>query len=232
MERRDGASRSPASPSFGRRRSPCRATLPRPPFRSLPRSIVAGSRGHGRGRHAQSVAHRLSHHAARDGGADRADRTARQEGGEEVADLACARASFAGVDVPAARAPSMIDEYPVLAIAAAFARGETRMRGLSELRVKESDRLAAVAAGLARLRRLACDRGRRPHHRGRQGRSRGRRARATHLDHRIAMSFLVHGPCVAPPGHGRRYRNDRDEFPGLHRDDGRARGRIPGASPR
>ena len=54
-----------------------------------------------------------------------------------------------GVDVPAARAPSMIDEYPVLAVAAAFAAGTTRMRGLHELRVKESDRLAAVAAGLA-----------------------------------------------------------------------------------
>ena len=53
-----------------------------------------------------------------------------------------------GVDVPASRAPSMIDEYPVLAVAAAFANGETRMRGLHELRVKESDRLAAVAAGL------------------------------------------------------------------------------------
>ena len=54
-----------------------------------------------------------------------------------------------GVDVPAGRAPSMIDEYPILAVAAAFAEGETRMRGLHELRVKESDRLAAVAAGLA-----------------------------------------------------------------------------------
>ena len=57
-------------------------------------------------------------------------------------------ARFRGVDVPASRAPSMIDEYPILAVAASFASGATRMRGLHELRVKESDRLAAVAAGL------------------------------------------------------------------------------------
>src|SRR5208282_4285321 len=71
------------------------------------------------------------------------------EGGEEVADLRVRHGTLRGVDVPAARAPSMIDEYPILAVAAAFASGATRMRGLSELRVKESDRLAAVAAGLA-----------------------------------------------------------------------------------
>ena len=54
-----------------------------------------------------------------------------------------------GITVPAERAPSMIDEYPVLAVVAAFASGETRMQGLGELKVKESDRLAATAAGLA-----------------------------------------------------------------------------------
>ena len=74
----------------------------------------------------------------------------RVEGGEDVADLRVRASELVGVDVPAARAPSMIDEYPILAVAAAFARGTTRMRGLHELRVKESDRLAAVAAGLAR----------------------------------------------------------------------------------
>ena len=73
----------------------------------------------------------------------------RVEGGEEVADLRVRASALKGVDVPAARAPSMIDEYPILAVAAAFAAGTTRMRGLHELRVKESDRLAAVAAGLA-----------------------------------------------------------------------------------
>src|SRR3954451_14914949 len=71
------------------------------------------------------------------------------EGGETVADLRVRASRLAGVDVPPERAPAMIDEYPVLAVAAAFADGETRMRGLSELRVKESDRLAAVADGLA-----------------------------------------------------------------------------------
>ncbi len=72
----------------------------------------------------------------------------REEGGEEVADLRVRASALRGVDVPAERAPAMIDEYPILAVAAAFASGETRMRGLSELRVKESDRLAAIAAGL------------------------------------------------------------------------------------
>src|SRR6476620_9253968 len=73
----------------------------------------------------------------------------RLAGGEPVADLRVRASALRGVDVPAPRAPSMIDEYPVLAVLAAFAEGETRMRGLAELRVKESDRLAATAAGLA-----------------------------------------------------------------------------------
>ena len=66
-----------------------------------------------------------------------------------MADLRVRHSALRGVDVPAERAPAMIDEYPVLAVAAAFAEGETRMNGLAEMRVKESDRLAAVAAGLA-----------------------------------------------------------------------------------
>src|SRR5262249_61530785 len=70
-------------------------------------------------------------------------------GGEEIADLAVRASALKGVEVPAERAPSMIDEYPVLAVAAAFAQGRTVMRGLGELRVKESDRLTAVAEGLA-----------------------------------------------------------------------------------
>ena len=69
----------------------------------------------------------------------------RNEGGEEVADLRVRAGALRGVEVPAERAPSMIDEYPVLAVAAAFAEGTTVMRGLKELRVKESDRLAATA---------------------------------------------------------------------------------------
>ena len=68
------------------------------------------------------------------------------EGGEPVGDIVASFGALRGVDVPHGRAPSMIDEYPVLAVLAAFAQGTTRMRGLAELRVKESDRLAATAA--------------------------------------------------------------------------------------
>ena len=75
----------------------------------------------------------------------------REEGGEMVGDLRVRTSALKASSVPAARAPSMIDEYPVLAVLAAFAEGETRMEGLAELKVKESDRLAATAAGL-----LAC----------------------------------------------------------------------------
>ena len=72
----------------------------------------------------------------------------RSDVGEEMADFRVRASALRGVEVPAARAPSMIDEYPVLAVAASFAEGTTVMRGLEELRVKESDRLAAVADGL------------------------------------------------------------------------------------
>jgi 3-phosphoshikimate 1-carboxyvinyltransferase len=124
-------------------------------------------------------------------GADIALENRREEGGEEVADVRARFSSLRGVDVPAERAPSMIDEFPVLAVAAAFAQGETRMRGLSELRVKESDRLAAIAAGL-KANGVDCEivgddllvRG---------GPVTGGGLVETHLDHRIAMSFLVMG---------------------------------------
>src|SRR5207248_4140879 len=97
-----------------------------------------------------------------------------------------------GVEVPAAGAPSMIDEYPVLAVAASFAEGTTVMRGLKELRVKESDRLAAIADGL-RANGVAVEiegddlivEGR--------GRPAGGGAVTTYMDHRIAMAFLVMG---------------------------------------
>ncbi|MCA0401614.1 MAG: 3-phosphoshikimate 1-carboxyvinyltransferase [Proteobacteria bacterium] len=117
----------------------------------------------------------------------------RIEGGEEVADLRVRHSLLKGVDVPAERAPSMIDEYPVLAVAAAFAEGETRMNGLQELRVKESDRLQAVADGLKangvthRIEGddLIVD--------GLSRNIRGGGSVKTHMDHRIAMSFLVMG---------------------------------------
>jgi len=85
----------------------------------------------------------------------------------------------------------MIDEYPILAVAASFAEGETRMRGLTELRVKESDRLAAVAAGLQAAGVEHAIEGDDLIVRG--GAVRGGGVVATHLDHRIAMSFLVLG---------------------------------------
>ena len=69
----------------------------------------------------------------------------RDDGGEEIADLRVRASALKGVDVPPERAPSMIDEYPILAVAASFAEGVTRMRGLKKLHVKESDRLAATA---------------------------------------------------------------------------------------
>jgi 3-phosphoshikimate 1-carboxyvinyltransferase len=123
----------------------------------------------------------------------------RVEGGEEVADLRVRAGPLSGVDVPAARAPSMIDEYPVLAVAAAFAQGETRMRGLHELRVKESDRLAAVAAGLAAAGVAHAIDGDDLIVRGGDGAVRGGGLVATHLDHRIAMSFLTMGLASQQP---------------------------------
>ena len=115
----------------------------------------------------------------------------RDVGGENVADLAVRHSALKGIVVPPERAPSMIDEYPVLAVAAAVARGTTRMCGLEELRVKESDRLAAVAAGLG-----TC--GVRWEVEGDDlivhgGEVPGGGPVETHLDHRIAMAFLVLG---------------------------------------
>ena len=121
----------------------------------------------------------------------------RVEGGEDVADLRVRASELVGVDVPAARAPSMIDEYPILAVAAAFARGTTRMRGLHELRVKESDRLAAVAAGLAAAGVAHEISGDDLSVEG--GAPEGCGLVATHLDHRIAMSFLVMGMASRKP---------------------------------
>jgi 3-phosphoshikimate 1-carboxyvinyltransferase len=122
----------------------------------------------------------------------------RTEGGEDVADIVVRTSNLRGVEVPAARAPSMIDEYPILAVAAAFAEGTTVMRGLKELRVKESDRLAAAAA-LLRVNGaeveidgddlIVTGRGRAP----------GGGLVTTHMDHRIAMSALVMGLASERP---------------------------------
>jgi 3-phosphoshikimate 1-carboxyvinyltransferase len=120
-------------------------------------------------------------------------------GGEEVATLRVRHSPLRGVDVPAARAPAMIDEYPVLAVAAAFASGRTRMNGLHELRVKESDRLAAVAAGLKAAGVAHEIVGDDLIVEGGDGYVAGGGLVATHLDHRIAMSFLVMGLASARP---------------------------------
>ncbi len=123
----------------------------------------------------------------------------RAEGGEDVADLRVKASALRGVDVPAARAPAMIDEYPILAVAAAFATGATRMRGLHELRVKESDRLAAVADGLAQAGVARAIEGDDLIVEGGAGEVRGGGLVATHLDHRIAMSFLCLGLASREP---------------------------------
>ena len=123
----------------------------------------------------------------------------REEGGEEVADLRIRASDLAGVNVPAERAPAMIDEYLVLAVVASFARGVTRMNGLQELRVKESDRLAATAASLVANGVKASIEGDDLIVEGGAGVVLGGGLVETHLDHRLAMSFLVMGLAAQKP---------------------------------
>jgi 3-phosphoshikimate 1-carboxyvinyltransferase len=134
----------------------------------------------------------------REMGADIETVDLREEGGEAVGDLRVRTSALHAVSVSGSRAPSMIDEYPVLAALAAFAAGETRMAGLAELKVKESDRLAATAAGLAACgvdARIEGDdlivRG------GREVPGDG--LVATEMDHRIAMAFLTLGLGARKP---------------------------------
>ncbi|KZX93809.1 MULTISPECIES: 3-phosphoshikimate 1-carboxyvinyltransferase [unclassified Sulfitobacter] len=136
-----------------------------------------------------------------DMGADLTYENMREEGGEPVADL---RAKYSpemrGIDVPPERAASMIDEYPVLSVVASFAKGTTMMRGVKELRVKESDRIAAMAAGL-RANGVTVEDG--PdwwsvEGRGAQGVEGGALCKS-HLDHRIAMSLLILGMAARQP---------------------------------
>jgi len=122
-----------------------------------------------------------------------------ESGGELVADIHLRHAPLRGVEVPAARAPSMIDEYPVLACVAAHATGQTRMEGLAELKVKESDRLAATAAGLAANGITARIAGDTLTVVGRPGDVPGGGMVETHLDHRIAMAFLTLGLAAKAP---------------------------------
>jgi 3-phosphoshikimate 1-carboxyvinyltransferase len=133
-------------------------------------------------------------------GADIVATNPREVGGEPVADLEVGAAVLKGIEVPPELAPSMIDEFPILFVAAAFAEGRTVMRGLEELRVKESDRIAVMAAGLA-----ACGveveelpDGLVVHGRGGEPVPGGATV-ASQLDHRIAMSFAVLGLRAAKP---------------------------------
>ena len=122
----------------------------------------------------------------------------KRDGGEEIADLRVRTSALKGVDVPAERAPSMIDEYPILAVAASFAEGVTRMRGLKELRVKESDRLAATAD-------MLCAGGVTVEIEGDdlivhgKGRPTGGGEVKTNMDHRIAMAALMMGLGTESP---------------------------------
>ena len=137
----------------------------------------------------------------REMGADLTYENLREEGGEPVADL---RARFSpdlhGIEVPPARAASMIDEYPVLSVVAACATGQTVMRGVKELRVKESDRIEAMATGL-RANGITVEDG--PDWWTVTGLGHGNipggATVASHLDHRIAMSFLVLGMVSRAP---------------------------------
>ena len=135
----------------------------------------------------------------KDMGADIELQNQREIGGEPVADLRVRGGELKGVEVPPERAPSMIDEYPILAVAAACAKGTTRMLGLAELRAKESDRLSSVAAGLAAngVRHEMGSDNLVVHGTGAPPQGGG--LVVTHLDHRIAMSFLVLGLASREP---------------------------------
>jgi 3-phosphoshikimate 1-carboxyvinyltransferase len=118
----------------------------------------------------------------------------REVGGEPVADLLVRHSSLAGIDIDPAVAPSMIDEFPILFVAAALARGRTAMSGLDELRVKESDRLAVMRAALAAAGARVEEREDGLVIEGTGGEPlEGGGPIATHLDHRIAMSMAVAG---------------------------------------
>lgn len=134
----------------------------------------------------------------REMGADLEFLNEREDGGEPIADIRARFSKLKGVQVPVERAPSMIDEYPVLAAIAGFAHGETRMEGLGELKVKESDRLAATAAGLIANGVVARADGDKLIVEG-TGRVPGGGLVETHLDHRIAMAFLTMGLASDAP---------------------------------
>jgi 3-phosphoshikimate 1-carboxyvinyltransferase len=134
----------------------------------------------------------------REMGADLTISGARDEGGEPVGDVTARYSQLHGVAVPPERAPSMIDEYPILAAVAAFAQGSTLMRGIGEMRVKESDRIALMAAGLDACGAIVEEEPEGMIVTGRPG-VRGGAEVETHGDHRIAMSHLVLGLAAGAP---------------------------------
>ena len=138
----------------------------------------------------------------RDMGADLSIENAREEGGERVGDVTARHSRLTGIIVPPARAASMIDEYPILAVAAAYARGPTVMRGIGELRLKESDRIAMMAAGLAACGVAIEEEPEGLIVGGTSGVNpavKGGAAVRTHGDHRVAMSALVLGLGALAP---------------------------------
>ncbi len=175
--------------------TPCRVAVPRDPssaaFPVVAALLVPGS---------EVTVPGVSRNPTRDGlyttlvemGADITFENEREEGGEPVADLRVRGSSLRGVEVPPERAASMIDEYPILSVVASFAEGRTVMRGVGELRVKESDRIAAMEAGLNAngVTTSSTEDSFTVEGRGGDGVEGGAMV-ATHLDHRIAMSFLV-----------------------------------------
>ncbi|MGC1427884.1 MAG: 3-phosphoshikimate 1-carboxyvinyltransferase [Albidovulum sp.] len=133
-------------------------------------------------------------------GADISFENPREEGGEPVADLRVRASALKGIEVPEARAASMIDEYPILSVVAAFAEGSTVMRGVKELRVKESDRIDAMARGLEACGvRVEEEEDVLIVHGMGPGGVPGGGTCATHIDHRIAMSFMVLGLASKKP---------------------------------
>ncbi len=136
----------------------------------------------------------------REMGAELTIRNHRIQGGEPVGDIVAEHSSLTAIDVPAGRAPSMIDEYPILAIACATARGTSRLRGLKELRVKESDRLAATAAMLRAGGALVDIEEDDLIIHG-MPQIPGGGLVETHMDHRLAMSALVFGQITREAMH-------------------------------
>jgi 3-phosphoshikimate 1-carboxyvinyltransferase len=145
-------------------------------------------------------------------GADIREERVREEGGEIVADLVVRAAPLNGIEVPAEHVPDMIDEFPILFIAAAAARGTTTIRGAAELRVKESDRIATMAMGLRTLGITVTETPDGAVIEG--GRLGGGRVESAG-DHRIAMSFAVAGLVAADPVHISDCANVATSFPGF-----------------